>query len=493
MARPAKRTRQPETVANQSISSLGRVSKVHLAPTPGKNLKAPASSTEPASSKKRKASCIEVEPVHYKLTPRTVSFPPSSDDESDVPSKRSKRSCRRQQEPQLATIDAHSPAPSKAIKGKRTAKTAPSRTESAHKPADTTVIAKSRQSAKRTIQTKIDASFKKSNKVSVEHEFPPHLAELVDLHRAFLKTAMVQIAHNGSNVPIDIRSLAPHIARSWGKRQVTIEDIRRCVAIQASAEQHTVSPFIVSDYGRGKVCIELDSRHDETSVNEDKLCRQFENNLSCLYAKRATDEVPGVDIPLEGLSLGDLPQAAITNMDLGLKANPIIAKGQRALTELKNGVAAKQQEKEAQQQAAASSPMLNADGTKMSLLDRIRFKQLARESGPLPPSGPELERRAALNRVADVSATISMLSLSKPPSLPRQAFTMQAILERLKDSLRVPVSKEEATNCVRLIASEVAPEWLRVVTIGGRENVVVQRNQQPVDRVIQERVQKLLA
>ncbi|KAL6866043.1 hypothetical protein ACO1O0_002143 [Amphichorda felina] len=492
MARPAKRTRQPETVANQSISSFGRVSKVHLPPTPGKNLKAPASSTEPASSKKRKASCIEVDPVHHKLTPRTVSFPPSSGDESDAPSKRSKRSCRRQQEPQLATTDAHSAVPSKVIKSKRTAKTAPTRTESAHKPADPTVIAESRQSAKRTIQTKIDASFKKSNKVPVEHEFPPHLAELVDLHRSFLKTVMVQIAHNGSNVPIDIRSLAPHIARSWGKRQVTIEDIRRCVAIQASPERHMVSPFIVSDYGRGKVCIELDSRHDETSVNEDKLCRQFENNLSCLYAKRAADEVTGVDIPLEGLSLSDLPQAAITNMDLGLKANPILAKGQHALTELKNGVAAKQQEKETQQQAA-SSPMLNADGTKMSLLDRIRFKQLARESGPLPPSGPEIERRAALNRVANVSATISMLSLSKPPSLPRQAFTMQAILERLKDSLRVPISKEEATNCVRLIASEVAPEWLRVVTIGGRENVVVQRNQQPVDRVIQERVQKLLA
>jgi hypothetical protein len=128
----------------------------------------------------------------------------------------------------------------------------------------------------------------------------------------------------------------------------------------------------------------------------------------------------------------------------------------------------------------------------MSLLDRLRLKQLAKANEPLPPSGPELQRRAALNRVVDVTATISMLSLSNPMSLPRQAFTMAVILEKLKDSLRMPVSKEEGAACVRLIASEVAPEWLRIVTIGGRENVVVQRHSQPVDRVIQERVQKLL-
>lgn len=489
MARPTTRARQVEAVANQSISSFGRVSKFNLPQTPGK--KAAASSTEPVSSKKRKASCIEVESAHHRLAPRTVSFPPSSDDDVDIPSKPSKRSCRRQQKPLLTTVDAQ-PTPFKVAKGKRTAKTAPSRTETAHKPTGTTLISKSRQSTEKTIQTKIDASFKKASKTPVDHGLPPHLAELVDLHRALVKTIMIQIAHNGSNTPIDIRALTPNIARSWGKRQVTIEDIRRCIAIQASTERGTTSPFIVSDYGRGKVCIELDSRHNDASVNQDKLCRHFEDNLRHLSSERATDEMADVDIPFQGLSLGDLPQVAITNMDLGLNGSPILVKGHRALTELKNGVAAKQEEKQAKQQAVINNPMLNPDGTKMSLLDRIRFKQLAKENEPLPPSGPELERRAALNRVADVSSTISMLCLSKPLSLPRQAFTMQAILERLKDSLRMPISKDEATNCIRLIASEVAPEWLRVVTIGGRENVVAQRNQQPADHVIKERVQKLL-
>lgn len=129
----------------------------------------------------------------------------------------------------------------------------------------------------------------------------------------------------------------------------------------------------------------------------------------------------------------------------------------------------------------------------MGLLDRIRHKQLVKANGPLPPSGPELQRRAALNRVADVAATISMLSLSNPMSLPRQAFTMMAIADKLRDSLRVPLSKEEGMACVRLIATEIAPDWLRIVSIGGRENVVIQRHGQPVDWVMNDRVQKLLA
>lgn len=477
MPRLARR-RQVEPVApSQSIVNFARVSKSHALDASGKK-----TLIEPAASKKRKASSYE-DDDSTKLTRRTVSFAPSSDEDEDhVPSK---RACRREQ-PVVAPI---STTPAKIVtKGKRTAKTAPKRTEKAHKPSESTVIAQSRRQGKK-VQTRIDATYKKTAKDTAGSLFPQHLAELVHLHKAFLKTVVLQFAHSGSNVPLDFRALVPHVSRSWGKRQITIEDVRRCIAIQSRSSP---SPFVVSDYGRGKVCIELAPDHDAAAINENRLCRQFEENLQALCAERAMDEMTDVEIPLGSLSLGDLPQVDITNMDSGLRANPELVKGQRALSELKNARVAKEEDKAAKQQAAANNPMLNPDGTKMSLLDRLRVKQLARESGPHPPSGPELQRRAALNRVVDVAATISMLSLSNPLSLPRQAFTMPVILERLKDSLRVPVSREEGAACVRLIAAEVAPEWLRIVTIGGRENVVVQRTAQPVDRVIQERVQKLM-
>ncbi|KAJ4860242.1 hypothetical protein T069G_05230 [Trichoderma breve] len=476
------RSRKAEAPSAQPISSFTRVSKSQAFPEATK--KAVVSSAEP--TRKRKAAVDNAESNHPRATRRTVSFAPSSDEEP-------------QAAPSKLAPPAAKPASKTPVKGKKVAKSTPSRAAAAHKPSESTVIAKSKQDGKtKTVQTKLDAfrlaGQKKAPAQGIEAEFGPELVDLIRLHKAFLKTVTLQIAHNGTIVPIDISSIAPHITRAWSKRQVTVDDIRRCIAIQTSTrDSNVVSPFIVSDYGRGKICIELHPDHDNGSVaiNEERLCRQFEENLRALCADRTHQDMADVDVPLASLSLDELPRAEIKNMDHGIKANPILAKGHDALSALKGGMLAKQQEKETKQQANAA--MVNPDGTKMSLLDRLRLKQLAKANEPLPPTGPELQRRAALNRVIDVAATISMLSLSTPASLPRQAFTMGLVSDKLKDSLRVPVSKEEGMICVRLIATEIAPEWLKVVTIGGRENVVIQRGSQPVDRVIEERVQKLLA
>lgn len=485
MARPAKR-RQTEVATTRSIASFTRVSKVDILQDT-KEITVDSGAT----SKKRKASSIELSnDQHHRLTRRTVSFAPSSDEEEETVS--TKRTCRRQQEPRLSSAKPVSPV-TVPVKGKRVARANSSRGATAHKPSESTVIAKSRTSVKKTVQTTLDASLKKAAASKKESDLPSALADLVRLNRAFVKTVLVQFTHNNSNAPIDFTSIEPDISRNWGKRKVTIEDIQRCIAIQSSSEHDDTieCPFIVSDYGRGKVCIELVAGQHGKPVNEERLYKQFEDNLRQFRAERAKDEdMMDLDLPLKNLSLGDLPKAAITNRDTSISANPMLAKGQRTLSAFKDGITARQQEKETKQAAAATNPMLNPDGTKMSLLDRLRFKQLAKESGPLPPSGPELERRAALNRVMDISATISMLTLSNP--LPRQSFTMPLLLQKLKDSMRVPISDEEASKCIKLIAGEVAPEWLRVVTFGGRDNVVVQKNLQPVDRVLQERVHKMM-
>lgn len=486
-----KRLAQPlSPSASQSIGVYARISKGSSPHTPpaGKEL-FPA--PDAVATRKRKAASIIVE-LPSRLSQRVVSFPPSSDEDEAVPP-RPKKACRR------ADLQPPSPVSIKPTpKGKRVAKAAPSRIDTAHKPSQSTVIAKSRRLATRA-QPKSDTVLGRKDRVKKADEtaddgLPPHLADLVRLNRAFLKTVTLHIAHAGSAAPIDVRAIAPNLSRTWGRRQVTVEDIRRCVAIQAySANDDTPSIFTLSDYGRGKVCIEVAPGHHGACINEERLNRQFRQNLDDFCAARATDDMADVGATLEGLCLDDLPKAAIADVGAAAKASPMLIRGQRALSELKSGREARQQDKEARAQAATTNVTLNADGTKMSLLDRLRLKQLAKANEPLAPAGPELQRRAELNRVADVAATISMLSLSNPLSLPRQAFTMTAISEKLRDSLRVPVSREEGIACVRLIATEVAPEWLRVVTIGGRENLVVQRTGQPIDRVLQERVQKLLA
>lgn len=321
-----------------------------------------------------------------------------------------------------------------------------------------------------------------------EPELPAHLAELASLHEAFLKIISIQFAHNGSNAPVDVRVLCPNISRTWGKRTATLDDVRTCIAVEG-LQPGSPSPFVVSDYGSGKVCVELGPEHGAAAVQSEELCRRFKDNLRGLCARRATDEMTDLDIPLASLSLAELPLAPVTPRGAAATGvNPMLAKGHRALADLKSGIAAKHQDKQAQ--LTTNATMTNADGTKMSLLDRVRAKALARSQLPAAPTGPEMQRRAALQRVPDVAATVSMLSLQDP--VPRLALPMAGLVTRLRDSLAMPVSSEEGAACVRLIAEEVAPGWIRVVKIGGRETVVVQRAGQPVDRVIRERVAGLL-
>ncbi|EGX90176.1 hypothetical protein CCM_06595 [Cordyceps militaris CM01] len=505
MARTA-RARAPleaKQGAAPSIAAFTRVSKSHGFPdAAAKKAIIAADLTPTTPSKKRKAaSPLDNDGGAYNR--RNISFSPSDEEGYETAcinehvdvSQRKKRDCRRQ-EPTFSAKPQKTPvklvaAPTATTKGKPVAKTPVSRKQAAHRPTTSTIISKSRQDCKAG-QARINSFYTKQQQPrsaadsELDAAFPPHLAELVRLHRAFLTTVVVQMAHTRSNVPLDMRELAPNIARAWRKRQVTVEDVRRCVALESS--ERDKSPFILADYGNGKVCVELRAGCDGGAINETQLCKLFEENLRSLCTEKATDQMADVDVTLESLSLAELPQADLTDMKTGGKTLALLAKGHTALSDLKNGIAAKQQEKEVKQAA----PLLNPDGTKMSLLDRLRHKQLAAANGPAPPTGPELQRRAALNRAVDVASTISMLSLSNPASLPRQAFTMVAIVEKLRDSLRVPTSKEEAIECIRLIAKEIAPEWLRVVAIGGRENVVIQRGGEPVSRVIQERVQKLM-
>ncbi|KAG6101819.1 hypothetical protein E4U31_003537 [Claviceps sp. LM219 group G6] len=506
MPRPSITRRQAATAvpSSNALTNFTRIAKSQAYTA----LSAKTSLVElPAarSPRKRKADSLDRDSAN-RLTHRTVSFPPSSEDEAveqRAISKRPRRAQPPKPHPPVAATGAAEAAGIAPLsdtaqaftKGKRVAKAGPSTGKITRKHSQATIVARSVQRVKAT-QTRLDAIYnKKAHPAAARAEEKllfGDLAELVALNTAFLKTITMYIAHNGCSSPIDIDRIAPDISRTWGKRQVSIKHIQRCIAIQSHKQAPQDPRLIVTHYGLGRFCVEVVPGLDGARIDQERMCRQFEDNLQALCAEQGMNQMTDVDIPLARMTLSDLPQAPIQDMGDGLKANPLFAKGQAALHDLKTGIAAKRQEQQ-QKQIVDKTPLLNPDGTKMGLLDRIRHKQLAKANEPIPPSGPELQRRAALNRVADVAATISMLSLSNPMASPRQAFTMMAIAAKLKDSLRVPLSNEEAMTCVRLIATEIAPDWLRIVFIGGRENVVIQRHGQPIDRVIHERVQRLLA
>jgi hypothetical protein len=164
--------------------------------------------------------------------------------------------------------------------------------------------------------------------------------------------------------------------------------------------------------------------------------------------------------------------------------SPLLAKGQRRLDYLKSGITVK---KEA---AKEKSPVETSNGTKPTLLERLRAKQLHQSTLPAAPSKAEIARKAALQRIDEVVAVLSILSTSTSIGQQRISFTLPTVLGRLCDSFKTPISKEEGATCVRLLASEIAPEWVRIVKMGKVEALVVNRDARPTELDIKERVKR---
>lgn len=314
-----------------------------------------------------------------------------------------------------------------------------------------------------------------------EHPLPQELLDIVALYAAFLKTIVLHYAHNGTNTPVDLRSISQAVSLAWGKRRISLADVRRCVGIM---DINDSSPFYLVDYGNKKFCIELKDEHSGHPLDEAGLVAAFQGNLRNAWNK-VKDATTGEDV--HTFILG-LPKAPVQNRE-ALAKSAALARGQRAMQVLKADMAAKQELKD-----AAKTQSTTDSGTKLSLLERLRLKEA--ELASLAANGPttaELERRAGLQRADDVSAVIAMMAKSAPAAGMggRLSFTMMTVLQKLKDSLRLPISKEEAAACIRLLAGEVAPEWLRIVVIAGKENVVVTTGRAPSAATVAERVKVL--
>ncbi|KAI2618147.1 hypothetical protein GGR54DRAFT_648644 [Hypoxylon sp. NC1633] len=344
---------------------------------------------------------------------------------------------------------------------------------------------------------------------------PDDILALIDLHSSLLKTLTLHYAHNGSNVPADLRVLCPSVARAWGKKKVTEADIRICLGVldlgpNTASQTRDNSPlFTLSNYGRGKICIEVDSKQQASGrpLEENKLNDTFRENITTLWS-RFTATNNGTE-PTTFTST--LPKAAVTLCGSVTKAAPVLSKGQQRLEELKHGIAIKKQEREALKAAAHpisksksnesqpgpdnnDTPMANATAAapKLSLLDRIRLKSLQKSAAAATNLSPaQLARRAALQRAPDVAALLAMLSRAAAGG-GRVSFTMAATLEKLRDSLRGGISRDEGAACVRLLAREVAAEWIGVVTVAGRENVVLETDREVGRAEVERRVRGLL-
>jgi hypothetical protein len=330
-----------------------------------------------------------------------------------------------------------------------------------------------------------------------QRELPVELVELINLHAAFLTALSIHYAHNGTHSPADLRNLCPDVARAWGKRKVTLEDIRRTLGVLNSQideenSDNRVSRLSLSDYGLGKICIEIRESTGKAGriarpVNEDLLNQIFGRGLLDAWDQK-TEETK-----LEEF-IDSLPMEPISTCPSLLKISPMLAKGQRRLEDMKAVITVKK-ENSAAAKAKLSASVTKSNGLtnnspRPTLLERLRAKALENKNAPPPPSSAELARRQALQRIEEVVSVLSILSTSSSLGQQRVSFTMSTVLGKLKDSFKTPMSKQEAETCVRLLASEIVPEWVKIVKMGKRDALVVDREGRVGEDEIRERVRR---
>ncbi|KAI4209598.1 MAG: hypothetical protein LQ351_007495 [Letrouitia transgressa] len=336
-------------------------------------------------------------------------------------------------------------------------------------------------------------------------DLPEELSELVDLHSSFLTALSLHYAHHGTLTPVDIRVLRPSVERVWGKRRISTKDIRRILAIQnrsrsakrASALEKSSRRLYLTDYGHNRTCIEISEPTNDYNpakrlINEEYLNTQF---VFSLKRQWTTYNSLHTDSSVSGF-ISSISLAPITLCVSAEKLSCLLARGQRRLEDLKAGAVKSQRPSNAQREQQTFSDTENFPPIQKqpvatlsrsnSLRDRIKAKQMKQANLPPPPSQAELERKVSLQRIEELLPVLELLTTSgsskssvlgeKKQVQNVQSFTMATIVQHLQMSLRNPISKEDAIRCVRLIAEEVAPEWVGVKEVGKLVGVTLRKN-----------------
>lgn len=376
------------------------------------------------------------------------------------------------------------------------------------------------------------------------------LQDLIDLYSSFLTALSLHYAHNGWPTPADLCVLRPSIERSWRRKRVSTEDVRRILGIAQDIsacsdrdEERSAGPNDLSlvDYGNGKICVEINAEPQSQGIqrrllDEEALNRRFAKNLMRRW-DMYRETCKATTLTAGAFTL-QTPLASVTLCASVLKISPLLAKGQRRLEDLKAGAIRAQQNSS---RPITSCPSSSSDGSltpkkpatsrNNSLLSRIRAKQLHHQSTLTAlPDQASILRKSALQRLQEIIPVLEILtttttsasisssgsnsssnsiitssSILKSPILLQKgaspspqpsdsnpknnsepflqtttcvpsssySYTMATLVQHLQMSLRNPIAKDDAVRCLRLLASEVAPEWITVREVGKVVGVTV--------------------
>ncbi|KAK5114562.1 hypothetical protein LTR85_010139 [Meristemomyces frigidus] len=321
---------------------------------------------------------------------------------------------------------------------------------------------------------------------------PQELQDLTHLHSAFLSALSMHYAHNGTASPVYIQALLPQITKTWKKRTVTLEDLRRVLALSPQP-----ASFMLEDYGRGGVCLSRTQprgralKRAASYIDEVELSQAFDDALQQRWNEREKGADPGNGHEDATAFMTQLPLAPITVHRSAEKAAPLFARGAQRLADIKSSQQAASQQSSATPSTCTttSSETTSAVASRgTSLLDRILAKQHLTASMPSGPTKADLERRAALHRCEDIARVLSLLAGAKT----RASFSLPVVVQHLQQSLRNPITREEVERCLEVMATDVTPGFVSVVSSGGVKGVVIAKAQSIGVTALRERVEMAL-
>lgn len=263
---------------------------------------------------------------------------------------------------------------------------------------------------------------------------------------------------------------------------MTLEDIRRLLGVLGAK-----SPFIILDHGDGDLC--LDTKEEaalSTILQTKQMVKEFEQLLRRQWTNWCAMGEEG-DAKGEAFVRG-LPLAAMATSEVAIDKSRI-SKGAQRLTMIKQTAIAAAEEssmRKLQTVADESKTVAAVESRGANLIDRILAKQQLASSRPGGPTREELQRRSALDRIEEAVLVLGLLAGGRP----RASFSMQSLVQHLQNSMRNPVARHEAEECVELMAKEICPRFVSLIRTGSVYGVTLTKMGRPSNADLKERLSR---
>lgn len=324
---------------------------------------------------------------------------------------------------------------------------------------------------------------------------PTDLTHLQSLHCSLLTAILLHRAHNNNSIHPPVFAAIKHHVERLCRCNITLEDVQKIVYLSHFStdkdrmEEHWENEggLKLVNYGNNKIYIVFAEKTKAMKlVNSDNLKNDFTARITMFWKSTNTnallaslsaslksdddDEEEEEKEKAEAIPMSIIPLAKLHACPKGATIAKVLQiKSQQRLDDL-----LRRHKQPAISFPSVKNPTSTAPPAKRSssLLHRIRVKAaLAVKAASTTPSKEELERTAAKQRVPDIELILKGLAARG------SNITMKACVEGIRESVKNPISSEQAEMVVRLIAEREGEGWVMVREVEKLVGVVFKKRE----------------